>query len=625
MCNHIEEHNHEHEGCHGHCHENEHENSKLGIILYVLSIILFAIGYIPAFEQYKMFIYLGAVLLSGYDLIFEGLKNILKLNFEEDTLMTIAVIAAFALGEYPESVLVILLFKLGEFLEDKARDKSNDNIEQIAKIKSENANLLNKNTIEVVDVKELKLGDRILIKAGEKVPVDSKIIKGESTLDTSSITGESKPQEVSSGMEILSGSINMSGSLECEVIRTFENSTASQIVDLVHVAMGNKGKTEKFITKFSKIYTPTVIILAVLIAVVVPLIFKQSFSEWIKRSLIFLVASCPCSLVISVPLAFFSCLGAISKKGMIIKGTKHIENLSKTTAVCFDKTGTLTTGKMKINEVKSLGELDKNTILEYVYNLEKSSNHPISTAIINMSKDLKNKEVDKNKEIAGHGMYGIIDNKEVLFGNKKLLDMYDVKYTNLEDGAIYLAIDKKLEGYITLKEELRNKDIVEEFKKVNIKRLVMLTGDSKKQANKVGKDLNISEVYAELLPQNKLDKVEELKKQNEKVTFIGDGINDSPVLASANFGIAMGEGTEIASSTADGILLSNNIATLPEIIKISRKSMRIVKANIIFSIVVKLIVLGLGVLGYAPIWLAVLADTGVTFLTVLNSMRIFKN
>lgn len=625
MCNHIEEHNHEHEGCHGHCHENEHENSKLGIILYVLSIILFAIGYIPAFEQYKMFIYLGAVLLSGYDLIFEGLKNILKLNFEEDTLMTIAVIAAFALGEYPESVLVILLFKLGEFLEDKARDKSNDNIEQIAKIKSENANLLNKNTIEVVDVKELKLGDRILIKAGEKVPVDSKIIKGESTLDTSSITGESKPQEVSSGMEILSGSINMSGSLECEVIRTFENSTASQIVDLVHVAMGNKGKTEKFITKFSKIYTPTVIVLAVIIAVVIPLIFKQSFSEWIKRSLIFLVASCPCSLVISVPLAFFSCLGAISKKGMIIKGTKHIENLSKTTAVCFDKTGTLTTGKMEINEVKSLGELDKNTILEYVYNLEKSSNHPISTAIINMSKDLINKEVDKNKEIAGHGMYGIIDNKEVLFGNKKLLDMYDVKYTNLEDGAIYLAIDKKLEGYITLKEELRNKDIVEEFKKVNIKRLVMLTGDSKKQANKVGKDLNISEVYAELLPQNKLDKVEELKKQNEKVTFIGDGINDSPVLASANFGIAMGEGTEIASSTADGILLSNNIATLPEIIKISRKSMRIVKANIIFSIVVKLIVLGLGVLGYAPIWLAVLADTGVTFLTVLNSMRIFKN
>ena len=625
MCNHIEEHNHEHEGCHGHCHENEHENSKLGIVLYVLSIILFAIGYIPAFEQYKMFIYLGAVLLSGYDLIFEGLKNILKLNFEEETLMTIAVIAAFALGEYPESVLVILLFKLGEFLEDKARDKSNDNIEQIAKIKSENANLLNKNTIEVVDVKELKLGDRILIKAGEKVPVDSKIIKGESTLDTSSITGESKPQEVSSGMEILSGSINMSGSLECEVIRTFENSTASQIVDLVHVAMGNKGKTEKFITKFSKIYTPTVIVLAVIIAVVIPLIFKQSFSEWIKRSLIFLVASCPCSLVISVPLAFFSCLGAISKKGMIIKGTKHIENLSKTTAVCFDKTGTLTTGKMEINEVRSLGELDRNTILEYVYNLEKSSNHPISTAIINMSKDLKNKEVDKNKEIAGHGMYGIIDNKEVLFGNKKLLDMYDVKYTNLEDGAIYLAIDKNLEGYITLKEELRNKDIVEEFKKVNIKRLVMLTGDSEKQANKVGKDLNISEVYAELLPQNKLDKVEELKKQNEKVTFIGDGINDSPVLASANFGIAMGEGTEIASSTADGILLSNNIATLPEIIKISRKSMRIVKANIIFSIVVKLIVLGLGVLGYAPIWLAVLADTGVTFLTVLNSMRIFKN
>lgn len=621
-------HKHKHTEINNNHHKhNKHnkENSKIDILLYIVSIVLFIIGFIPALGNFKMYIYLFAVILCGFDLIVEGVKNILKLNFEEDTLMAIAVIAAFILGEYPESVAVVLLFKLGEFLEDKARDKSNSNIEQIAKIKADNANLLKENILEVVDVKQLKVGDKILIKPGEKVPVDVKILKGESNLDTSNITGESKLQEVEIGQEILSGSINISGSLECEVIRDFKNSTASQIVDLVYQAINNKGKTEKFITKFSKIYTPTVIVLAIIISVVFPIVLKQEFTTWINRGLIFLVASCPCSLVISVPLAFFSCLGAISKKGMIVKGTKHIENLSKATTVCFDKTGTLTTGKMQIQEIKSLGKYSNSNILTYIYNLEKLSNHPISSAIINISENIENKDVEEYKEIAGHGLYGIIDGKEVIFGNKKLLDKYNVKYSSLQDGAIYLGIDKKLEGYLTLTEELRNKDILQKFTDVNIKRLVMLTGDNKKEANQIAEKLKISEVYSELLPQSKLDKVEELKNQNEKVVFIGDGINDAPVLASANFGIAMGEGTEIASNTADGILLSNNIASLPEIIKISRKSMRIVKSNIIFSIIVKLIVLYLGIIGIAPIWLAVLADTGVTFLTVLNSMRIFRN
>lgn len=608
-----------------HHHEHDEEIGKKDIILYVISILLFIVGFIPLFSEYRIYIYLLSVILCGFELILEGIKNIFKLNFKEDTLMTIAVIAAFLLREYPESVAVILLFKLGEFLEDRARDKSNDNIEQIAKIKSDTANLLKENKIQIVDVKTLKVGDYILIKPGEKVPVDVKILKGESNLDTSSITGESKIQEVEVGQEILSGSINISGSLECEVIRDFENSTASQIVDLVYQAINNKGNTEKFITKFSKIYTPTVIILAILIAIVCPIVLNQEFSVWISRSLIFLVASCPCSLVISVPLAFFSCLGAISKKGMIIKGTKHIENLSKAKTICFDKTGTLTTGKMKIEEIATLGNYSKQEILEYMYNLERLSNHPISSAVMNISKDIKNKEVQKYKEIAGHGIYGIIDGKEILFGNKKLLDKYEVKYTKLEDGAIFLAIDKNLEGYITLSEELRDKEILQEFKNINIKRLVMLTGDNKKEAQKVADTLKITEVYSELLPQDKLDKLKKIKNQKEKVIFIGDGINDSPVLATADFGIAMGEGTEIASNTADGILLSNNISSLPEIIKISRKSMNIVKFNIAFSILIKIIVLFLGLIGVAPIWLAVLADTGVTFLTVLNSMRIFKN
>ena len=397
------------------------------------------------------------------------------------------------------------------------------------------------------------------------------------------------------------------------------------MVDLVYQAINNKGNTEKFITKFSKIYTPTVIILAILIATVCPIVLKQEFSIWISRSLIFLVASCPCSLVISVPLAFFSCLGAISKKGMIIKGTKHIENLSKVTAICFDKTGTLTTGKMKIKEIVTLGNYNEQEILEYMYNLERLSNHPISSAIMEMSKNIKNKDVFEYKEIAGHGIYGIINSKEVLFGNKKLLDKYKVEYKNLEEGAIFLAIDKNIEGYIIVSEELRDDQILQGFKNVNIKRLVMLTGDNKKEAEDVANRMGMTEVYSELLPQDKLNKLKEIKKEKQKVIFIGDGINDSPVLASADFGIAMGEGTEIASNTADGILLSNNISSLPGMIKISRKSMRIVKFNIVFSILIKIIVLFLGIIGFAPIWLAVLADTGVTFFTVLNSMRIFKN
>lgn len=619
-------HHHECEHNHTHPHNNHHEeNNSKDIIFYIISIILFILGFIPAISKYKIVIYLLAVILCGFELIIEGIKNIFKLNFKEDTLMTIAVISAFILGEYPESVAVILLFKLGEFLEHKAIDKSNSNIEQISKIKAETANLLKGNKIEIVDVKQLKVGDNILIKPGEKIPVDVKILRGSSSLDTSSITGESRIQEVERGQEILSGSININGSLECKVIRDFENSTASQIVDLVYQAVNNKGNTEKFITKFSKIYTPTVIILAILIATVCPIVLKQEFSIWISRSLIFLVASCPCSLVISVPLAFFSCLGAISKKGMIIKGTKHIENLSKVTAICFDKTGTLTTGKMKIKEIVTLGNYNEQEILEYMYNLERLSNHPISSAIMEMSKNIKNKDVFEYKEIAGHGIYGIINSKEVLFGNKKLLDKYKVEYKNLEEGAIFLAIDKNIEGYIILSEELRDDQILQGFKNVNIKRLVMLTGDNKKEAEDVANRMGMTEVYSELLPQDKLNKLKEIKKEKQKVIFIGDGINDSPVLASADFGIAMGEGTEIASNTADGILLSNNISSLPGMIKISRKSMRIVKFNIVFSILIKIIVVFLGIIGFAPIWLAVLADTGVTFFTVLNSMRIFKN
>lgn len=621
-------HNHKHEHNHSHDHNHQHNETadKKEIVLYILSILFFALGFIPALSDIKIVIYAISILLCGYDLLKEGIINIFKLNFTEDTLMTIAAIAAFILGEYPESVAVILLFKLGEYLEGRASKTSNDSIEEISKIKAETANLCWGNDIKVVDVNELKVGDKILIKPGEKVPVDVKIIKGNSTLDTSSITGESKTQEVCAKQEILSGSINLTSILECQVIRDFKNSTASQIVDLVYEATNNKGKTEKFITRFSKIYTPIVIALAIIIAIIPPLILDGSFSDWIKRGLVFLVASCPCSLVISVPLAFFACIGAISKKGMLVKGTKHIEKLSKVTAVCFDKTGTLTTGKMKIDTVQDTDIYNKEEVLTYIYSLEKLSNHPISTAIMELTDNIQEKEVVGYKEIAGMGLYGKIDEKEIVFGNKKILRKFNVKYNSLEDGAIYLGVNGKLAGYITLKEELRkeSKEIVEAFKKINVKRVIMLTGDNSKAGMAIANEIGIKEKYTDLLPKDKLEKVNELKNHKETVLVVGDGINDSPVLAASDFGVSMGEGTEIASNSADGILLSNNIATIPNVINIGRKSMNIVKTNIVFSIIIKLIVLTMGVAGVAPIWLAVLADTGVTALTVINSMRILR-
>ncbi len=619
--------------CH-HCHhehcevEEEHneKEEKLSMYLYGIGILFLVLSLIPIFTEFRVVFVVLAILFSGYELLWNGIKNIFHLNFEEETLMTIAVIAAFALGEYTESCLVILLYRLGEFLEERASDKSEESIKEIVKIKADTANRVIENTIETIDVKEIKVGDTILIKPGEKVPVDCKVLYGESEIDTSSLTGESNPVYVKKGEELLSGGVNLTGALTCEVIRDVENSAASQIVDLVYEATNNKGKTEKFITRFSKIYTPIVIVISVLIAIV-PFIFKLEVKEWIMRALIFLVASCPCSLVISVPLSFFTSLGKISKKGMIIKGTKHIENLASASVVAFDKTGTLTTGNMKIEEIKAFEPYNQNTILSYVYSLELLSNHPIGTAIKNYDKQIEEKQVEDYKEIAGHGLYGKIEEKEVLFGNSKLLEQYNVaKNEDIPQNAIIIVINKQIAGFITLTEEIRKEanKIVVNLKATGIKKAMMLTGDNEKSAKKIGNELNVDDIRASLLPQDKLKVIEELKREGQKVIFVGDGINDSPVLASSNFGIAMGAGTNIASITADGILISNNLSALPSIIKTAKRAMQVVKFNIVFSLIVKLIVLILGAIGIAPIWLAILADTGVTFLTVLNAVKNIK-
>lgn len=640
------------------------ENSKLRIVMYVISLILFAIGFIPALESYRLIIYLLAVILSGYDLIIQGIKNIFHLNFEEDTLMTIAIIAAFVIGEYPESVAIVLLFKLGELIEDKAVEKANQNINSIASLKVQTANLVIGKETKVVNVEELKIGDSILVKPGETVPVDSKIIKGESALDTSKLTGESKPVYVSKGEEILSGSINEGGTLTCKVTKEYKDSAISKIVDLVYEATNNKGKKEEYITKFSRIYTPVVIGIAVLLAIV-PAVCGADFVTWLYRALVFLVASCPCSIVISIPLAYFSCIGAISKKGLLIKGTKHIEDLANAKVLALDKTGTITTGKMKVqefvlinsskatenNEIQSKSEKfsNKEKLLQYAYSLEANSNHPISNAIIEYAKEknVEKLEVENQKEIAGCGIFGKIEGKDVVVGNKKMLDRYNVsinsnmlqnddnskndvkKNENLEnavpENAILIAVNNNLAAYITLSEKIRDgfKETVSKLYEIGIKKIVMLTGDSKAEAEKIAKECGKIDCKAKLMPEGKVEEINKVK-ENGKVIFIGDGINDSPVLATSDFGIAMGEGTDIASTTADSILISNNIGTLPQIIKVARKTIRIVNENITISLLAKLIVLVLGVIGIAPVWLAVAADTGMTLLTVVNSIRIFK-
>lgn len=624
------------------CHENRCEKEvkenlleeydktdKIEIVLYVISLIIFAITFIPQIQYYfKIAMYIITILLAGYEIILNGIRNIFKLNFEEDTLMTIAIVAACIIGEFTEGCLVILLFKLGEFIEERAVDRSNKSINKIVEIKAKNANLIDRQDVKVVDVNNLKIGDNILIKPGEMIPVDCKVISGSSSINTSNITGESTPVFVNENSELLSGTINLNGSLKCIVTKTFANSTASQIVDLVYEAQNNKGKTEEFITRFSKIYTPVVIILSILIAII-PAVFGMDFKMWLMRSLVFLVASCPCSIVISIPLALYSCLGAISRKGMLIKGTKHIEDLANAQIIAFDKTGTLTTGKMEIKEFNVIGSHTKEEILEYLYLLEKNSSHPIASAISNKIEELNLKEkialydVNEYEEIAGCGICGNINGKSVIFGNEKLLNRYDIKLENTKDDMNYIAVNGEVIGEISLKEEIRSNayTLINELENVGIKKSVILTGDNEKNALKVANELNIKEVYASLLPKEKLKKIDSLKKEG-KTIFIGDGINDSPVLATADFSISMGEGTEIANDTSDSILISNDLNAISSSIKTSKKTIKILKANIIFSLLVKAIVLIAGIIGIAPIWIAVFADVGVTLITVLNSIRV---
>ncbi len=596
------------------------EKNITNIIIFVLAGMFFIIPFFVQNEIIKIFFYGISVVLIGNEIIFEGLKNIFKLNFEEKTLMTIAVAAAFILGEYPEAFLVLFLFKLGEMLEDHAKDKSKKNIEGIASLKANNVNIEKNKTVIVKNCKDVQVGEKILIKPGEMIPLDCKIISGSTEINASAITGESKKIPKNEGDSVLSGSINLTGAIHAKVEKDLAHSFVSEVVDLVEEATENKGKSEEFITKFSKIYTPTIVVLAIMFVSITSISGILEVKEAIRRSLIFLVASCPCSLVISVPLAFFACVGTSAKKGMLIKGTKHIESLSKANIVAFDKTGTLTTGKMEIDNIEAFGKYKEKEILKIAASMEKLSMHPIASSFVNKVENQELYNVTEFKEIAGHGVYGKIDNKEILMGNSKLLKKYGIECK--ENEKIYITSAGKIIGTISLREEVL-KESINAVNEINLRK-IMLTGDSSTQAKKIAKKYKIKEVYSNLLPSQKQEKIKELKENNNIVICIGDGINDAPVLAEASFSISMGAGSEIAKVTSDAILINNKINVIPKIIELSKKTMTIVKTNIAFSIGVKLLVLGLGAAGIAPIWLAVLADTGTTFLTVLNSSRLMR-
>lgn len=604
-------------------------------VIIVISAILFVIALLVKVNlTLQLILMLIAYILVGKDTVLGAIKNVEKGDFlDEKFLMTIATLGAILIGEYPEAVAVMLFYEIGELFQGYAINKSRKSIADMMDIKPEYANVIRNNKSQKVDPDEVQIGETIEIKPGERVPLDATVVKGESTLDTSALTGESVPVEVREGANILSGCININGLIIAEVTKEYFDSTVNKVLDLVENASAKKSKSERLITRFSKIYTPIVIGLAVLLAILPPIISGEyNFRVWIFRALSFLVVSCPCAFVISVPLSFFSGIGAASRAGVLIKGGNYLEALSKVDTVVFDKTGTLTKGVFNVQKVVVLDKnIDEDKFISLVAAAESGSNHPISKSI----QKYYNKEIDTNsinsiKEISGKGIEAIIDNRKILVGNEKLINIS--KDISIDDiGTIlYVEIDNKFAGYIVISDELKkdSKKTIKDLKDIGIKKTIMLTGDLEKVSKKVGKDLGLDEVYTNLLPQDKVSKFEEIienKKSKGNVVFVGDGINDAPVLARADVGIAMGAmGSDAAIEAADVVIMTDEPSKIVTAIKSSKRTMKIAMQNISLAFGIKAIVLILSALGIADMWMAVFADTGVTILAVLNSFRALK-
>lgn len=607
---------------------------KKEVIKVVIALILFLISLIIPFENawINIGIYIISYLIVGLDVLIEAIKNIFKGEvFDENFLMTIATIGAFAIGEYPEAVAVMLFYQIGEMFQSYAVDKSRKSIASLMDIRPDFANIKKNGSIEKVSPDKISIGDIIIVKPGEKVPLDGTIVDGNSMLDTSALTGESVPREVNIGDEVLSGSINQNGLIEIKVTKSFGESTVSKILDLVENASSKKSKSENFISKFAKYYTPIVVVIAVLLAIIPPIIFKETeFIQWLYRALTFLVVSCPCALVISIPLGFFGGIGGASKLGVLVKGSNYLEALSKTEVVVFDKTGTLTEGVFEVKKVNSV-DITKEDLIKYAAYAESFSNHPIANSLKKAyGKDIDNKKISETHELSGLGVNAVVDGKEVFVGNEKLMQEKNIEYIKCNEiGTIlYVAINNQFKGTIIISDKIKAdaKKAIEKLKKNNVKKIVMLTGDKKAVGESVAKELGLDEVYTELLPNNKVEKVEELmknKSEKGKLAFVGDGINDAPVLAISDIGIAMGGlGSDAAIEAADVVLMTDEPSKVVDAIKISKKTLKIVKQNIIFAIVVKILVLILSAIGLSNMWQAVFADVGVSVLAILNALRV---
>ena len=605
-----------------------------------IALILFILAMAIKFENVWINngIFIISYIIVGFEILRKAVRNIFRGKvFDENFLMSIATIGAFAIGEYPEAVAVMLFYQVGELFQSYAVDKSRKSISSLMDIRPDYANVYRNGNIEKINPADVKVGEIIVIKPGEKVPLDGHIIEGNTSLDTKALTGESLPREAKVGEEVLSGCINLNGTIKVEVSKEFGESTVSKILDLVENASSKKAKSENFITKFAEYYTPVVVTIALALAIIPPFVMQnQEFSDWLYRALSFLVVSCPCALVISIPLSFFGGIGGASKMGILIKGGNYLEALSKTEIAVFDKTGTLTEGTFEVQKVEAVGnaentKVSKEELLKVAAYAEYYSNHPISKSVKKAySKEIDEKQIVNSQELSGLGIEAEIEGKNVLVGNEKLMKEKNIQYEKINEigTVLYIAIDGKYVGYILIADTIKKdaKYTIDTLKKNNIKQTVMLTGDRKEVGEAVAKEIGLDKVYTELLPDGKVEKVEELLKEKSsagKLAFVGDGINDAPVLAISDIGIAMGGlGSDSAIEAADVVIMTDEPSKIIDAIKLSKKTMRIVKENIIFAIAVKVAVLILAAFGISTMWQAVFADVGVSILAILNALRI---
>ena len=618
------------------------KQKKMLIRILAAAVLLIALHVIPAAGAARFVLYLIPYLVIGYDILIKAAKGIKNRQvFDECFLMAVATVGAFALalydrsGDYTEAVAVMLFYQIGELFQSYAVGKSRRNISDLMDIRPDYANVERDGKLEQVDPDEVEIGSVILVQPGEKVPIDGVVLEGSSSLNTSALTGESLPRDVGEGDEIISGCINLSGVLKIQTTKEFGESTVSKILDLVENASSRKSRSENFISKFARIYTPAVCYAALALAVLPPLArllalgMSPDWGTWIYRALTFLVISCPCALVISIPLSFFAGIGGASNAGVLVKGSNYLETLSQARIVVFDKTGTLTQGVFEVNGIHH-SELENEKLLEYAALAESASSHPISKSLQRAyGKEIDRSRVTDIQEISGNGVTAKVDGREVAAGNDKLMELLGISYIGCHSigTIIHMVVDGKYAGHIVISdiEKPHSKEAVKALKASGVRRTVMLTGDSRKVAEKVASDLGIDEVYSELLPAGKVEKVEELlktKKETEKLAFVGDGINDAPVLRRADIGIAMGAmGSDAAIEAADVVLMDDDPLKIAKAIRISRKCLRIVYQNIVFAIGVKLVCLALGALGIANMWLAIFADVGVMIIAVLNAIR----